>query len=120
MIEFTRARSIADAWIAAWNAGDIETLLSLYRDDAEHTSPLVVRWLNRPNGTVRTKNELRGYFSEGLRRSPDLNFELIEVFAGVSSITIIYGNHRKQVVAETLVFDEQGKIGRVFVNHRPS
>jgi hypothetical protein len=120
MMDPDQTQAIANAWITAWNTHDVEAVLSLYRDDAEQTSPLVVQLLGRPDGTVRGKDELRAYFSEGLRRSPELHFELIDVFAGVSSITVTYRNHRKQVVAETMVIDEQGMLARVLVSHRPT
>ena len=118
MVDLARAERVAEAWIAGWNAHDIEAVLALYGEDAEQVSPLAARLLGGP--IVRGKDALREYFRTGLRRSPDLRFELIDVFAGVSSITIVYHNHRQQRVAETLVLDDSGKIVQVLVAHRPA
>jgi ketosteroid isomerase-like protein len=35
------AEEFARSWYAAWNANDLERILSLYADDVELTSPLV-------------------------------------------------------------------------------
>ena len=96
------AEAIATEWIAAWNAHDVERILAHYADPLEFTSPLIVERLGRPDGTIRTKDELRGYFTTGLEAGPALRFELLDVLPGVSSVTLYYRNHRGRTVAETM------------------
>lgn len=119
MIEPERAREIAADWIAAWNTHDMEAILSHYADELEFVSPLAVARLGRADGAIGTKAELRDYFAPSLGPGSDLRFELIDVFAGVSSITIHYRNHRRQRVAETAFLNGDGLATRVYVHHCP-
>ena len=118
MIELKKAREIAEDWISAWNERDLEKILCHYTDELEFVSPLVVSRLGREDGTIRTKRGLRDYFSQGIGPGSELHFELIDVFAGVSSITLYYSNHRNQLVAETMFLNDEGMVIRVFVHHR--
>lgn len=118
MIEPAKAREIAEDWISAWNEHDLEKILCLYTGELEFVSPLVVSRLGREDGTIRTKRELRDYFSQGIGPGSELHFELIDVLAGVSSITLYYSNHRKQMVAETMFLNDEGMAAKVFVHHR--
>ena len=118
MIELTKAREIAEDWISAWNERDIEKILCHYTDELEFVSPLVVSRLGREDGTIRTKRELRDYFLQGIGPGSELYFELLDVLAGVSSITLCYRNHRNQMVAETMFLNDEGMVTKVFVHHR--
>ena len=118
MIDLTRAREIAEEWLSAWNAHDLERVLSHYADALEFVSPLVIRRLDRKDGMIRSKRELRDYFAQSLGPNSDLRFDLIDVLAGVSSVGLVYRNHRGQTVAETMVLNGDGKVTRVFVHHR--
>ena len=51
-------------WIEAWNAHDIDRILSHYRDDVRFVSPLAVRAGAR-HGAVRGRRALRDYFERG-------------------------------------------------------
>lgn len=120
MIEFDRAQHIAEDWIVAWNDHDLDRVMTHYADDVTFVSPLIVKRTGREDGALRSKDELRAYFAQSLTPESKLRFQLLAVFAGVSSITLLYRNHRDQEVAETKVLDEHGKARTVFVNHRPS
>lgn len=109
MIDPAWARRFAREWIDAWNAGDLEKILAHYADDFEMSSPLVVERLGAPDGKVRGKRELRAYWQPSLAARPALRFELIDVLAGVDSVTLYYRNVGRRVVAETLWFDAAGK-----------
>ncbi len=118
MIELTKAREIAEDWISAWNERDLEKILCHHTDELEFVSPLVVSRLGREDGAIRTKRELRDYFSQGIGPGSELHFELLDVLAGVSSITLYYRNHRNQMVAETMSLNDEGMVTKVFVHHR--
>jgi len=119
MIDLAKAKEFATGWIAAWNRHDLDAILGHYADALEFTSPLVVERLGRADGTIRDKAELRAYFSPSLRPDSKLRFEPIDVLAGVSSVTLVYRNHRDQIVAETMELDDAGRAVRVTVHHRP-
>lgn len=113
-----QADAIAADWIAAWNAHDLERILSHYADRLEFTSPLVVERLGRADGTIRTKDELRGYFAAGIGPGSALRFELIDVLPGVGSVTLYYRNHRGRTVAEAMFLDARGLVCKAAVHYR--
>lgn len=119
-MDLAHAKHLAAEWIAAWNAHDLERILSHYAEQLEFVSPLVVSRLDRADGTIRTKDELKRYFEPSLEPGSDLKFELLDVMAGVSSSTLLYRNHRDLIVAETMFVDDRDRAIRVYVHHRPA
>ncbi len=97
-------------WIAAWNARDLETILSHYADDIVFLSPYAERVIG--TGRVEGLDALRAYWRVGLDANPDLRFAFDTVLAGHGALTILYRNHRQQQVAETVEFDAAGKVAR--------
>jgi hypothetical protein len=117
MIEAEWARKFADEWIAAWNAHDLDRILSHYTDDFQMTSPLIVQRMKEPSGTLQGKDRIRPYWAIGLAAQPPLKFELLEVYTGVRSITLRYRRHTGKIAAEVLEFDERGKVVRGIAHH---
>jgi ketosteroid isomerase-like protein len=117
MIAPETALAMARDWIDAWNVHDLDAVMAHYADELEFVSPLVARRLNRPDGTIRTKRELRDYFSQSLGPDSVLWFELQTVLVGVTSFTTCYTNHRGQSVAEMVFPDAQGLIRRAYIRH---
>ncbi|MGU3546325.1 nuclear transport factor 2 family protein [Methylobacterium sp. A52T] len=105
--------AFADAWCAAWNAHDVERVLAHFHDDAVFTSPGAARIVPASGGTVRGKDALRAYWTEALRRIPDLHFAVEQVFAGIDTLVIQYRNQKGVSVSEVLVFED----GRVRAGH---
>jgi ketosteroid isomerase-like protein len=112
-----QAFTLAHEWIEAWNAHDLDRILSHYADDVVLTSPLAVERLRDPSGTVRGKAALRDYFAMGLRAFPELRFELREVMWGVSSVVLYYVNQRGTMTGEFMEVDPSGKVARVVANY---
>ncbi len=54
---------------------------------------------------ITGKAGLREYWREGLRRIPDLRFELVGTYVGVDTIVINYRNQNGGLVSEVLEFD---------------
>jgi len=94
------------AWVAAWNAHDVEAVLSHFHDDVVFTSLTAARVVPASGGVVRGKEALRAYWTEGLRLVPDLHFTVERVSAGVSALVITYRNQAGGVVDEVLVFSD--------------
>jgi ketosteroid isomerase-like protein len=92
-------------WLRAWNAHDLDAVLSHFADDVVFTSPVARQLVEGSDGVVRGKAALRTYWSEGLRRIPDLRFELVAVYVGVDTVVINYRNQRGGLVNEVLIFD---------------
>jgi ketosteroid isomerase-like protein len=114
----TTARRFAAEWYAAWNAHDLERILSHYADDVEMASPLVAELAGRADGRIVGKDALRAYFAAGLEKYPDLHFEPLELFAGVDSLVLRYVSVDRRPSAEVVFLDETGRIGRYLAHYR--
>jgi ketosteroid isomerase-like protein len=112
MISPERAQAFAREWIDAWNSHDLDRILSHYADDFEMTSPFIVDLMKDPKGTIKGKEKVRAYWAEALNRIFNLHFQLIEVLAGVNSITIYYHAVLGKRAAEVLFFNKDGKVNR--------
>jgi ketosteroid isomerase-like protein len=99
------ARRFAAEWLDAWNAHDLEGILSHFSDEVVFTSPLAQRIVEGSDGVIRGIDDLRAYWSEGLRRNPELRFEIENLYLGVTTLVIHYRNHAGGLVNEVLTFD---------------
>ena len=102
------ADAFAAEWIAAWNAHDLERILSHYAEDIVFLSPVAARVTG--SGRVEGKTALRAYVGTAFTRSPDLKFVPERVYTGDGALTIAYRNHRGQFAAETFAFGPDGKV----------
>jgi ketosteroid isomerase-like protein len=109
MIDAAFAEAFATEWVAAWNAHDLERVLVHYDDDFEMRSPVIVRVVGEPSGTLRGKEAVRAYWTKALAAAPDLRFELLTVLAGVDGVVVYYRGHRG-LAAETFQFGATGKV----------
>lgn len=96
------AEKFAAAWVEAWNAHDLDRLLGHFAEDVVWTSPLVVAFSGDESGTLHGKAAVRAYYAEGLRRIPDLRFEVLGVRVGVVTMVINYRNQDDREVSEVL------------------
>ncbi|MGI5223810.1 nuclear transport factor 2 family protein [Actinoallomurus sp. CA-142502] len=97
------ARKFVDGWLAAWNAHDLDALLAHFADDVTFRSPVAAQLLGG-DGVIRGKEALRAYWSEGLRRIPDLRFEVVGTYVGVDCLVVNYRNQKGGLVNEVLIF----------------
>lgn len=97
------ARQFARQWLDAWNAHDIEAVLDHFAADAVFASPVAKRVVPDSGGVLRGKEAIRRYWAAALERSPDLRFELIDVYQGVDAVVIHYRNQRGDLVNEVLL-----------------
>jgi len=111
------ARSLANHWIAAWNAHDLELILSHYEDAVELTSPSAAQLLGTPDGKVVGKANLRAYFQRGLEAYPELRFHLEDVLAGVNSVVLYYTNQKGTHTGEFMELSASGNIARVVAHY---
>lgn len=81
-------------------------MLAHFADEVVFTSPVAARVLEVSDGVVRGKDGLRAYWTLALDRIPDLHFELLGVYAGVSAIVINYRNQVGGLVNEVLIFQD--------------
>ena len=104
-MDHAEAQRFVDEWVRAWNDHDVERVLAHFADDVVFTSPVAKQLLAGSDGVVRGKAALRAYWSEGVRRIPDLRFEVLGVYVGIDTLVINYRNQRRGLVSEVLTFD---------------
>ena len=117
MIDRAFADELAAEWIAAWNAHDLERILSHYRDDFSMSSPLIAQRGFDASGTLHGKEAVRPYWRHGLESTPELRFELEATFVGPISIALLYRNHAGRRVIEVLVLDDARRVIRAMAHY---
>jgi hypothetical protein len=103
-MDYADSELFVDQWVNDWNSHDVEAILSHFTDDVVFTSPVAIQLLGG-NGEVRGKEALRHYWIEGIRRTPDLHFEVLAFYVGVDVLVINYRNQRNGLVSEVLRFE---------------
>jgi hypothetical protein len=111
------AGKLAEHWIAAWNAHDLDLIMTHYDDAIELTSPVVAQLLGTPEGKLIGKANVKSYFQRGLEAYPNLQFQLEDVFVGLSSVVLLYKNQKGGRTAEFMELSSTGKVTRVVANY---
>ena len=107
----------AAEWVAAWNAHDLDRVLAHYAVDAVVTSPIAAERVPETGGTVRGREALRAYWEPALRANADLHFTLVEAMPTVDGVTVLYRNQRGQLVAETVLWRDDGLVHTAVVSY---
>jgi ketosteroid isomerase-like protein len=116
-LDKTFAERFAAEWIEAWNAHDLNRVLSHYAENFEMSSPYIVQIAREPSGTLRGKAAVGAYWKKALELVPDLKFELVTVFVGAHSIALYYKGALGRIVAEVLHFGPDGKVVKAFAHY---
>jgi hypothetical protein len=112
--------SIAHLWFEAFNAHNLEKLLSLYDDDAQHYSPKLKIRQPETNGLVSGKEALRSWWQDAFDRLPTLHYKVTSLTSNLDRVFMEYirtvTNEDEMLVAEVLEIKE-GKIMASRVYH---
>jgi len=84
---------IAQAWFAAFNAHNLEQLLQLYHEDAEHYSPKLKLRLPDTNGLIKGKPALRAWWQDAFERLPSLHYEVVRLTPYDNRVFMEYVRH---------------------------
>jgi hypothetical protein len=95
----------AEEWAAAWNRRDVDAVLAHFHDDVVFTSPIAAEIVPGSTGVVHGKAALREFWCAALETVPDLHFDVVGVYRGVSVLVINYRNQWGGLVCEVLEFD---------------
>lgn len=85
-----KLQSIAFKWFEAFNNHNIEQLLSLYDEDAEHFSPKLKIRKPETNGLVTGKQALREWWQDAFDRLPTLNYKVTSLTANSDRVFMEY------------------------------
>ncbi len=110
-------QAFAEEWVAAWNAHDLERILSHYSEDFEIITPMIKISLSIDAGSLKGKAAIANYWRAALEKMPDLHFELLDVCTGVNSIAVYYKSVMNKLAIEVMEFDAEGKVERVVVHY---
>lgn len=81
---------IARRWIDAFNAHDVPRLLSLYADDARHTSPKIRVAHPETGGQLIGKASLEAWWAGAIQRLPQLHYALTKLTADDERVFMEY------------------------------
>ncbi len=84
---------IAKRWFSAFNDKDLERLLNLYDDHAEHFSPKLKIRHPETNGLIKGKAALRAWWQDAFDRLPSLHYEIIRLTPFEDRVFMEYVRH---------------------------
>ncbi len=106
-------KQIAIDWFAAFNEHNLEKLLALYDEDAEHYSPKLKVHQPKTNGFIKGKDALRNWWFDAFNRLPNLHYKMLELTAEDGRVFMEYirqtPNEDDLQVGEVLIISS-GKI----------
>ncbi len=85
--------AMANAWLDAFNRQDLESLLSLYDEDAEHYSPKLKVRQPETLGFIKGKKALRAWWRDAFDRLPTLRYELVRLTPSENRVFMEYIRH---------------------------
>jgi ketosteroid isomerase-like protein len=68
MITSEFASQFSQEWLSAWNAHDLESILSHYADDFEMISPYIVAITGESSGVLKGKKAIGEYWCAALAK----------------------------------------------------
>ena len=86
-------KQIAVKWFEAFNEHDLEKLLSLYDDNAQHYSPKLKIRKPETQGLIKGKVALREWWQDAFDRLPSLQYEVIKLTADEEQVFMEYIRH---------------------------
>ena len=113
---------VARAWLAAFNARNLEALLALYADDAVHVSPKLRDRHPETGGQIVGTAAMRAWWADAFVRLPGLLYEERRITAEGASVYLEYarivpGEPEQLLVAERYDVGDDGRIVRSHVFH---
>lgn len=83
-------QSIAFKWFDAFNTKQLEKLLALYDDEAQHYSPKLKIREPETNGLIIGKNAMYGWWEDAFKRLPSLHYKVTSLTANSDRIFMEY------------------------------
>jgi hypothetical protein len=106
-------QSIAFRWFENFNNKELDKLLSLYDDEAQHFSPKLKLHQPETNGLVVGKDAIKIWFNDAFERLPSLHYKVTSLTANSDRVFMEYirqvENEGDMLVAEVLEI-KNGKI----------
>ena len=99
-------QSIAFRWFEAFNTKQLDKLLSLYDEEAQHFSPKLKMHQPETKGLVVGKDAMRAWWQDAFDRLPGLHYKVTSLTANTDRIFMEYirqvNGEEDMLVAEVL------------------
>ena len=95
----------AEQWANEWNSHDLDRVLAHYAPEVIFRSQVAARVVPESGGVIHGLEALRDYWATALAQVPDLHFEIVDAYAGVSTLVIRFLNQHGVVRCEVLRFE---------------
>lgn len=109
-------QAIAFRWFDAFNNHNLEQLLALYDDEAEHFSPKLKIHRPETKGLVSGKQALREWWQDAFDRLPSLHYKVTSLTANTDRVFMEYirivDGEENMLVAEVL----EAKDGKIIAS----
>ncbi len=112
---------VAQRWFEAFNKKELEMLLALYHDHAEHFSPKLKVRHPETNGLIKGKAALRAWWRDAFDRLPSLHYEIIRLTPYEDRVFMEYVRHvhgEEDLSVGEMLEIQQGLIIRSSVFHQ--
>lgn len=106
-------KKFAQEWVEAWNAHDLDRVLSHFSEDVEISSPMIKIATGGTAECLHGKIAVRSYWETGLKKFPDLHFELVCATEGINSVALYYKTVMDKMAIEVMFFNEQALVHKV-------
>lgn len=118
------AQRFAARWFSAWNAQDLDAIMTCYAETIEHSSPFVARFnagvmgdaSGIQDGTLRGKAAVRAYFGRALASNPTPagieRFQSMHITTGMNSVLAVYRRWTGELAGEIFFLDNAGLVVR--------
>ena len=114
--------AIAGAWFNAFNEHNLEQLLSLYDEQAQHYSPKLKIRQPETTGWIKGKQALRSWWADAFGRIPGLRYDVLTLTANEKRIFMEYRRkapgEEDMTVGEVLEINDNGLITASRVYHQ--
>jgi len=106
-------REHADRWLEAWNARDLDEIVSCYSEQVEFVLPALVG--DSEQRTISGREALREHFRHGLELAPNLSVAEESLLVGPSGFAILYRREDGHRAIEAVELDSDGLAAQVRV-----
>ena len=89
----TELNEIANRWFVSFNNKDLDELLNLYDDNAEHFSPKLKIRKPETQGLIKGKTAMRAWWQDAFDRLPSLHYELVRLTPFENRVFMEYIRH---------------------------
>lgn len=110
MTKTEQNKQITHDWIRAFNEQNLQNLLALYHNDAEHFSPKLKIRQPESHGFIKGKPAMKAWWADAFERLPSLQYVLVNLIVDDKQVFMEYlrkvDAEAEMMVGEVLEIEE--------------